>query len=47
MKLSTLFRLEENLHLDRKTLVNLRWIAILGQLFAVNFVYNYLNLQKT
>ena len=45
MKLSTLFRLEENLHLDRKTLVNLRWIAILGQLFAVNFVYNYLNLQ--
>ena len=45
MKLSTLFRLEENLHLDRKTLINLRWIAILGQLFAVNFVYNYLNLE--
>ena len=45
MNFSTLFRLEENLHLDRKTLVNLRWIAIIGQLFAVNIVYNYLNLK--
>ena len=45
MKLSTLFRLEENLHLDRKTLINLRWIAIVGQLFAINFVYHYLNLE--
>ena len=45
MKLSTLFRLEENLHLDRKTLINLRWIAIVGQLFAINFVYHYLNLK--
>ena len=45
MKISTLFRLEENLHLDKKTLVNLRWIAIFGQLIAVNFVYHYLNLE--
>lgn len=44
MKLSTLFRLEENLQLDKKTLVTLRYIAIFGQLFAVNIVYNYLNL---
>jgi two-component system sensor histidine kinase RegB len=44
MKLSTLFRLEENLQLDKKTLVILRYIAIFGQLFAVNVVYNYLNL---
>ena len=44
MKLSTLFRLEENLHLDKKTLVNLRWIAIVGQLIAVNFVYYYFKL---
>ena len=44
MNLSTLFRLEENLHLDKKTLVNLRWIAIIGQLFAINFVYFYLEL---
>ena len=45
MKLSTLFRLEENLHLDKKTLVNLRWIAIIGQLIAINFVYHYLKLE--
>ena len=45
MNLSTLFRLEENLHLDRKTLVILRWIAITGQLVAINLVYNYLNLE--
>ena len=44
MNLSTLFRLEENLHLDRKTFVILRWIAIIGQLIAINIVYNYLNL---
>ena len=45
MNLSTLFRLEENLHLDKKTLVTLRWIAIFGQLVAINLVYNYLNLK--
>lgn len=45
MNFSTLFRLEENLHLDKKTLVKLRWIAIVGQLIAVNIVYNYLNLE--
>jgi len=44
MNLSTLFRLEENLNLDRKTLVILRWIAIAGQLISINLVYNYLNL---
>ena len=44
MNFSTLFRLEENLHLDKKTLVILRWIALSGQLIAVNLVYNYLNL---
>ncbi len=44
MKFSTLFRLEENLNLDKKTLVILRWIAIVGQLIAINLVYFYLNL---
>ena len=44
MNFSTLFRLEENLHLDKKTLVNLRWIAIIGQLIAINFVYFFLEL---
>ncbi len=45
MNLSTLFRIGENLNLNRKTLINLRWIAILGQFFAINFVYFYLNLE--
>ena len=44
MNFSTLFRLEENLQLDKKTLVNLRWIAILGQLIAINIVFNFLDL---
>jgi len=44
MNFSTLFRLEENLQLDKKTLVILRYIEIFGQLFAINIVYNYLNL---
>jgi len=44
MNFSTLFRLEENLNLDKKTLVILRWIALTGQLVAVNLVYNYLKL---
>ena len=45
MNFSTLFRLGENLNLDRKTLVILRWIAILGQLFAINLVFFALELE--
>ena len=45
MKFSTLFRLGENLNLDRKTLVILRWIAIIGQLVAINIVYFFLQLE--
>ncbi len=45
MNFSTLFRLEENLNLDKKTLVILRYIAIFGQFIAINLVYNYLNLK--
>ena len=43
MNLSTIFRQGENLNLDRKTLVILRWIAIIGQFTAINLVY-FLNL---
>ena len=45
MNISTLFRLEENLNLDRKTLTNLRWIALIGQFSAINIVYFYLDLE--
>ena len=44
MDFATLFRLEENLNLDKKTLVFLRWIAIFGQIFSVNLVYFFLDL---
>ena len=44
MNFSTLFRLGENLNLDRKTLIILRWIAIVGQLSAISLVYFYLKL---
>ena len=44
MNFSTLFRLRENLNLDKKTLVILRWIAIIGQFTTVNLVYFYLKL---
>ncbi len=39
MNLTTLFRLKENLNLDKKTLVILRWIAITGQFLAISIVY--------
>ncbi len=44
MNFSTLFRLGENLNLDRKTLVYLRWIANIGQFTSITFVYFYLKL---
>ncbi len=44
MNFSTLFRIGENLNLDRKTLVFLRWIAIIGQFTSITLVYFYLKL---
>ena len=44
MDLSTLFRTKENLNLDKNTLTILRYIAIFGQLLAINVVYFYLAL---
>ena len=44
MDFSTLFRIKENLNLDKNTLTILRYIAIFGQFFAVNLVYFYLSL---
>ena len=44
MNLSELFKTEENLQLEKKTLVFLRWIAIIGQLIAictVHFAFNF------
>ena len=44
MNLFDLFKNEENLQLEKKTLVILRWIAIVGQILTilvVNFVFNF------
>ena len=44
MNLFNLFKKEENLQLEKKTLVILRWIAIVGQILTilvVNFVFNF------
>ena len=39
MKFLDLFKSTDNIQLDKKTLVTLRWIAIAGQFFTINFVY--------
>ena len=39
MNLFNLFQKEENLQLEKKTLVILRWIANFGQLFTIIIVY--------
>ena len=39
MKFLDLFQSTDNIQLDKKTLVTLRWIAIGGQFFTINFVY--------
>ena len=43
MKLLEIFKSENNIRLDKKTLVILRWIAIVGQLITINIVYFILN----
>ena len=39
MKLFEIFKSADNIQLDKKTLVILRWIAIVGQLITINVVY--------
>ena len=43
MNLPDLFKNEEGLQLEKKTLVILRWIAIIGQLITIYIVYFYFN----
>jgi len=45
MKLSDLFKSEDNIQLDKKTLVILRWISIVGQFFTISVVYYILRFQ--
>ena len=39
MKFSEFFTSKDNIHLDKKTLVILRWIAIVGQYLTISVVY--------
>ncbi len=43
MKLLELFKSKDDIQLDKKTLVILRWIAIIGQIVTVSIVYFILN----
>ena len=41
MKLSDLLKFEDDLRLEKKTVVILRWIALIGQLLTIYFVHFY------
>ncbi len=47
MKFSEFFTSKDNIQLDKKTLVILRWIAIVGQFFTISIVYFFLNFELT
>ena len=42
MKLSEILKFEEDLRLEKKTVVVLRWIALVGQLITIYIVHFYL-----
>ena len=39
MKFSEVFTSKDNIQLDKKTLVILRWIALIGQYLTISIVY--------
>jgi two-component system, sensor histidine kinase RegB len=45
MKFSDVFTSKDNIQLDKKTLVTLRWIAIIGQYISISIVYFILNFE--
>ena len=45
MKLNDLLKFEEDLRLEKKTVIVLRWIALIGQLLTIYFVHFYLGLK--
>jgi len=45
MKFSEVFTSKDNIQLDKKTLVILRWIAIVGQFFTIGIVYFFLSFE--
>ena len=45
MKLSDLLKFEEDLRLEKKTVVILRWIALIGQLLTIYFVHFFVGFE--
>ena len=45
MKFSEVFISKDNIQLDKKTLVILRWIAIVGQFLTISIVYFFLRFE--
>ena len=45
MKFSEVFTSKDSIQLDKKTLVILRWIAIIGQYISISIVYFFLNFE--
>jgi two-component system sensor histidine kinase RegB len=45
MKFSEVFTSKDNIQLDKRTLVILRWIAIIGQYISISIVYFFLNFE--
>ena len=45
MKFSEVFTSKNSIQLDKKTLVILRWIAIVGQFFTISVVYFFLGFE--
>ena len=45
MKFSEIFTSKDNIQLDKRTLVILRWIAIIGQYITINVVYIIFNFE--
>ena len=45
MKFSEVFTSKDNIQLDKRTLVILRWIAIIGQYLTISIVYFFLKFE--
>ena len=45
MKFSDFFKTQDNIQLDKRTLVILRWLALIGQYITISIVYFYLNFE--
>ena len=45
MKFSEFFSSRDNIQLDKKTLVILRWLASIGQYISISFVFFILNFE--